>query len=59
VGKRGRQGFPLIDANMRELNETGFISNRGRQNVVSFLAQNLNIDWRMGAEIFECFTTRL
>ena len=49
----GRTGVPFIDANMRELNETGFISNRGRQNVASFLAQNLNIDWRMGAEYFE------
>lgn len=50
---KGETGIPLIDANMRELNETGFISNRGRQNVASFLAQNLNIDWRMGAEYFE------
>ncbi len=46
-------GIPFIDANMRELNHTGFMSNRGRQNVASFLAQNLNIDWRMGAEYFE------
>jgi len=38
---------------MRELNATGYMSNRGRQNVASFLAQNLNIDWRMGAEYFE------
>ena len=50
---KGETGIPFIDANMRELNETGFISNRGRQNVASFLAQNLNIDWRMGAEYFE------
>ncbi|MEQ9309600.1 MAG: DASH family cryptochrome [Balneolaceae bacterium] len=49
----GETGFPFIDANMIELNETGFMSNRGRQNVASFLAQNLNIDWRMGAEYFE------
>ena len=49
----GKTGIPFIDANMRELNETGFMSNRGRQNVASFLAQNLNIDWRMGAEYFE------
>lgn len=46
-------GIPFIDANMRELNSTGYMSNRGRQNVASFLAQNLNIDWRMGAEYFE------
>ncbi|NGP77457.1 DASH family cryptochrome [Balneolaceae bacterium YR4-1] len=50
---RGETGIPFIDANMRELNQTGYMSNRGRQNVASFLAQNLNIDWRMGAEYFE------
>jgi len=49
----GDTGIPFIDANMRELNTTGYMSNRGRQNVASFLAQNLNIDWRMGAEYFE------
>jgi deoxyribodipyrimidine photo-lyase len=49
----GRTGFPLIDANMRELAATGFMSNRGRQNVASFLTKNLGIDWRMGAEWFE------
>ena len=49
----GETGIPFIDANMRELNKTGYMSNRGRQNVASFLAQNLNIDWRMGAEYFE------
>jgi len=49
----GTTGIPFIDANMRELNQTGYMSNRGRQNVASFLAQNLNIDWRMGAEYFE------
>ncbi len=46
-------GIPMIDANMRELNETGFMSNRGRQNVASFLAKCLNTDWRLGAEYFE------
>ncbi len=50
---KGQTGFPLIDANMRELRLTGFISNRGRQNVASFLTKNLGIDWRMGAEWFE------
>lgn len=50
---QAKTGIPFIDANMRELNQTGFMSNRGRQNVASFLAQNLNIDWRMGAEYFE------
>ncbi|MFM7602335.1 MAG: DASH family cryptochrome [Pseudanabaena sp.] len=49
----GNTGFPLVDANMRELADTGFMSNRGRQNVASFLTKNLGIDWRMGAEWFE------
>jgi deoxyribodipyrimidine photo-lyase len=49
----GKTGYPLVDANMRELAVTGFMSNRGRQNVASFLTKNLGIDWRMGAEWFE------
>lgn len=51
--KRGTTGVPFIDANMRELNETGFMSNRGRQNVASFLVKDLNQDWRKGAAYFE------
>ncbi len=51
--RAGKTGFPLVDANMRELAATGFMSNRGRQNVASFLTKNLGIDWRMGAEWFE------
>jgi deoxyribodipyrimidine photo-lyase len=38
---------------MRELAATGFMSNRGRQNVASFLTKNLGINWQMGAEWFE------
>ncbi len=49
----GQTGFPFIDANMRELNATGFMSNRGRQNVASFFTKNLNLDWRRGAAWFE------
>ncbi|RLN12620.1 Cryptochrome DASH, chloroplastic/mitochondrial [Panicum miliaceum] len=49
----GRTGYPLIDANMRELSATGFMSNRGRQIVCSFLVRDMGIDWRMGAEWFE------
>lgn len=49
----GTTGIPFIDANMRELKETGFMSNRGRQNVASFLVKDLNIDWRWGAAWFE------
>lgn len=50
---QGETGYPFVDANMRELAATGFMSNRGRQNVTSFLTKNLGIDWRMGAEWFE------
>lgn len=49
----GRTGVPFVDANMRELAVTGFMSNRGRQNVASFLTKDLGLDWRMGAEWFE------
>jgi deoxyribodipyrimidine photo-lyase len=49
----GKTGYPLVDGNMRELAATGFMSNRGRQNVASFLTKNLGIDWRIGAEWFE------
>ncbi|REL33416.1 DASH family cryptochrome [Rhodohalobacter sp. SW132] len=49
----GTTGIPFVDANMRELNATGYMSNRGRQNAASFLAQNLNFDWRRGAAWFE------
>lgn len=38
---------------MKELKETGWMSNRGRQNVASFLTKDLDIDWRFGAEWFE------
>ncbi|KAL7551567.1 hypothetical protein ACHAWF_018418 [Thalassiosira exigua] len=51
--KEGKTGFPLVDANMRELLATGFMSNRGRQNVASFLAIDMNADWRYGADHFE------
>ncbi len=49
----GETGIPLIDANMKELQLTGFMSNRGRQNVASFLVKDLNIDWVWGAAWFE------
>jgi deoxyribodipyrimidine photo-lyase len=51
--QEGKTGYPLVDANMRELAATGFMSNRGRQNVASFLTKNLGINWQMGAEWFE------
>lgn len=49
----GSTGFPLVDANMRELKASGFMSNRGRQNVASFLVLDLGVDWRRGADWFE------
>ena len=45
--------MPLVDANMRELSCTGFMSNRGRQNVASYLILDLGVDWRRGADWFE------
>lgn len=51
--KNGQTGIPFIDANMRELAATGFMSNRGRQNVASFLVHDLKLDWRLGAQWFE------
>lgn len=46
-------GIAFIDANMRLLNQSGLMSNRGRQNVASYLVHDLGIDWRMGAAYFE------
>lgn len=51
--KNGQTGVPFIDANMRELNATGFMSNRGRQNVASFLVKDLKVNWTRGAAYFE------
>ena len=49
----GRTAEPFVNANMIELRETGWMSNRGRQNVASYLAKDMQIDWRMGAAWFE------
>lgn len=49
----GNIGQDFIDANMLELKLTGFMSNRGRQNVASYLWHDLGIDWRYGAAYFE------
>jgi deoxyribodipyrimidine photo-lyase len=49
----GQTGNDFIDANMRELKETGWMSNRGRQNVASFMAKILKLPWLWGAEWFE------
>jgi deoxyribodipyrimidine photo-lyase len=49
----GTTGVDFVDANMIELKLTGFMSNRGRQNVASFLCNDLKLDWRLGAHYFE------
>lgn len=48
----GKTGYPIVDAGMRELNETGFMHNRVRMVVASFLTKHLLIDWRLGAAYF-------
>ena len=50
---QGRTGYPFVDANMRELLYSGWMSNRGRQVVASFLIKDMKMDWRIGAEWFE------
>jgi deoxyribodipyrimidine photo-lyase len=50
---QGDSGLPLIDAAMRELSETGYCSNRVRQNAASVLTKDLGVDWRAGAEWFQ------
>lgn len=50
----GRTGTGLVDASQRELFLTGYTSNRARQNVASYLTKHLGIDWRIGAEWYEC-----
>jgi deoxyribodipyrimidine photo-lyase len=49
----GKTAEPFVNANMIELKKTGFMSNRGRQNVASFFAKSMLMDWRMGAAYFE------
>ena len=48
----GKTGYPLVDAGMRELNQTGFMHNRVRMLVGSFLCKHLLIDWRFGEAYF-------
>ncbi|MDQ3683775.1 MAG: DNA photolyase family protein, partial [Bacteroidota bacterium] len=49
---RGKTGYPIVDAGMRELNETGFMHNRVRMVVASFLVKDLLIDWKWGEAYF-------
>ncbi len=50
--KNGMTGYPIIDACMTQLNETGYMHNRGRLIVASFLIKNLMVDWRYGEKYF-------
>ena len=50
--RRGRTGYPMVDAGMRELERTGFLPNRLRMTVASFLVKHLLIDWREGERWF-------
>jgi deoxyribodipyrimidine photo-lyase len=49
---KGETGFPMVDAGMRQLNQTGFMHNRVRMVVASFLCKHLLIDWRWGEAYF-------
>ena len=49
---QGRTGYPIVDAGMRQLNQTGFMHNRVRMVVASFLTKHLLIDWRWGEAYF-------
>jgi deoxyribodipyrimidine photo-lyase len=51
---KGETGFPMVDAGMRELNATGYMHNRVRMVVASFLSKHLLIDWRWGERYFAC-----
>lgn len=51
--KRGETGEDFVDANMRELLLTGWMSNRGRQNVASYLSKTMKLDWTLGVKWFE------
>jgi deoxyribodipyrimidine photo-lyase len=48
----GTTGCPIVDAGMRELNQTGFMHNRVRMIAASFLVKDLHIDWRLGEKYF-------
>jgi deoxyribodipyrimidine photo-lyase len=48
----GRTGYPIVDAGMRQLNQTGWMHNRVRMIVASFLIKDLRIDWRSGEQYF-------
>ena len=51
--KRGKTGYPMVDAGMRQLLQTGWMHNRVRMIVASFLVKDLHLEWQQGAEWFE------
>jgi len=51
--REGRTGYPLVDAGMRQLAHTGWMHNRARLTVGSFLTKDLHLDWRLGERHFE------
>jgi len=51
--KEGRTGYPIVDAGMRQLNRTGWMHNRVRMIVASFLTKDLMHDWKLGEKVFE------
>ena len=55
--KKGETGFPLVDASMRQLNQTGYMHNRGRMLVAEFLVKILLLDWREGERHFAQYLT--
>ncbi|NIM71540.1 MAG: deoxyribodipyrimidine photo-lyase, partial [Xanthomonadales bacterium] len=50
--KAGETGYPLVDAAMRQLNETGWMHNRLRMVAAMFLSKHLLLDWRLGERYF-------
>jgi deoxyribodipyrimidine photo-lyase len=50
--KKGKTGFPVVDAGMRQLNKTGYMHNRARLITASFLVKTLLVDWRIGEQYF-------
>ena len=51
--KAGKTGYPIVDAAMRQLNQTGWMHNRSRMIVASFLVKDLHFEWQVGARYFE------
>jgi deoxyribodipyrimidine photo-lyase len=55
--KEGKTGYPIVDAAMRQLSQTGWMHNRARMITASFLIKDLHLEWQTGAEWFEYLLT--